>query len=68
MFVHYFIDISHMQDKRTNLTTAMLKICFLFALPWRTFAYGTFIILCDLLRKLNTAVGDITGKRYAELS
>lgn len=45
MFLHYIIDNYHMQDRRTNLTTIMINICFLLFIPWRTFAYGMFIFM-----------------------
>lgn len=45
MFLHCFIDIYQMQDRRTNFTAIMINICFLLFIPWRTFAYGTFILL-----------------------
>lgn len=45
MFLHCFIDIYQMQDRRTNFTAIMINICFLLFIPWRTFAYGTFILM-----------------------
>lgn len=45
MFLHYITDIYDMQDRRTNLTTIMIDIFFLLFIPWRTFAYGTFIFM-----------------------
>lgn len=45
MFLHYIIDIYHMQDRRTKFTAIMINICFLLFTPWRTFAYGTFIFM-----------------------